>query len=260
MMNRSELLFLSLIPAIRDKFIPSTTDRASLTLELIKWCSNHQMVVQALCIYRERIGQCLLEKGYFIPLDAAGELDDDKHSNEICDLLLNCSFEIRSLFLCAGTKTKKLRETPNSYFELDKSKEGQLRLIAIWFRYLHATRNTIVHADGDRGSFAYFFAMAFLGKDRDETVEIEALREDILEAIAAIEKPKTVSRQDWQEARNVAFNDLDRYKQRVSDGSNKLDVSQYTQSGKKADGASLGSALDPETRAKLEAMFNENNS
>lgn len=255
MMNRAELLFLSLIPAIRDKFIPSTTDQASLTLELIKWCSNHQMVIQALCIYRERIGQCLLDKGYFTPLDAAHELEDDKRSNEISDLLLNCSFGNRDLFLCAGMKTRKLRETPNAYYGLNKSKEGQLRLIAIWFRYLHATRNTIVHADGDRGSFAYFFAMAFLGKDRDETVEIEALRKDILEAIAVIEKPRTVSRQDWQDARSIAFNDLSRYKQRVSDGSNRLEVLQYAHSSQEAGGTSLGNALDSETRAKLEAIF-----
>lgn len=255
MMNRAELLFLSLIPAIREKFIPSTANQATLILELIKWCSNHQMVVQALCIYRERIGQCLLEKGYFAPLDAADELDEDKRSDEICDLLLNCSFANRNLFLCAGTKTKKLRETPNAYYELDRSKEGQLRLIAIWFRYLHATRNTIVHADGDRGSFAYFFSMAFLGKDRDETVEIATLRGDILEAISAIEKPKTVSRQDWQDARSAAFSDLNRYKQRVSDGSNRVDMSQYAQSGQGESGTSLGSALDPETRAKLDALF-----
>ena len=255
MMNRAELLFLSLIPAIREKFIPSTTDQASLTLELIKWCSNHQMVIQALCIYRERIGQCLLEKGYFAPLDAANELDEDKRSDEICDLLLNCSFENRNLFLCAGTKTKKLRETPNAYYELDRSKEGQLRLIAIWFRYLHATRNTIVHADGDRGSFAYFFSMAFLGKDRDETIEIEELRRDILEAITAIEKPKTVSRQDWQDARSAAFSDLSRYKQRVSDGSNRVDMARYAQSGQEKGGASLGSIVDSETQAKLAALF-----
>ena len=130
-----------------------------------------------------------------------------------------------------------------------------MRLIAIWFRYLHATRNTIVHADGDRGSFAYFFALAFLGKDRDETVEIETLRDDILEAITAIEKPKTISRQDWQDARSIAFNDLNRYKQRVSDGSNSTDVSKYAQSGQGASVTSLGDALDPKTRAKLDAMF-----
>lgn len=112
-----------------------------------------------------------------------------------------------------------------------------------------------MHADGDRGSFAYFFAMAFLGKDRDETVEIEALRKDILEAIAVIEKPRTVSRQDWQDARSIAFNDLSRYKQRVSDGSNRLEVLQYAHSSQEAGGTSLGNALDSETRAKLEAIF-----
>lgn len=47
-----------------------------------------------------------------------------------------------------------------------------------------------MHTDGDRGSFAFFFAMAFLGKDRDENVGLPTLRKDILEAIAAIEKPK----------------------------------------------------------------------
>lgn len=169
------------------------------------------------------------------------------------------TFGNRNLFLSAGTKTKNLRETPNAFYQLNNSKESQLRLIAIWFKYLHATRNTIVHTDGDRGSFAFFFAMAFLGKDRDENVGLPTLRKDILEAIAAIEKPKTVSRRDWQDARNAAFNDLKRYKERIVDGSNKVDVMQYGRQNQETTSTSLESALDQETRAKLNAMFSRSN-
>jgi hypothetical protein len=257
MMNRSELLFLSLIPAIREKFVPATNDQASLSLELIKWCSKHQMVVQALCIYRERIGQCLLDKGYFTPLESASSLADETRSEQVRDLLLSCSFEYEGLYLGKVTKTKGSKErkkTPHPYFKINESKEGQLRLPAIWFRYLHATRNTIVHADGDRGSFAYFFAMEFLGKDRDEAVDLSILRDDILESVEAVETPQTISNRDWQSPRSAAFNDMNRYRQRSADGSNKAGVSRVLKSSPTSSGASLGSLVPADIQAKLAAM------
>ena len=257
MMNRSELLFLSLIPAIREKFVPATNDQASLSLELIKWCSRHQMVVQALCIYRERIGQCLLEKGYFTPLEAASGLSDEARSEQVCDLLLSCSFEYEGLYLGKVVKVKGSKErkkTPHPYFKISETKEDQLRLPAIWFRYLHATRNTIVHADGDRGSFAYFFAMEFLGKDRDEAVDLSILREDILESVEAIESPQSISIRDWQSPRSAAFNDMNRYRQRSADGSNKADVSRVLKTSQQRSGTSLGSLIPADTQAKLAAL------
>lgn len=261
MMNRSELLFLSLIPAIREKFVLATDSQTSLSLELIKWCSRHQMVIQALCIYRERIGQCLLDKEYFIPLEEASSLNDNVRSSQICDLLLKCSFEDEGLYLGEvkwDKESRQRKKTPHAYYRINNSKESLLRLSAIWFRYLHATRNTIVHADGDRGSFAYFAALKYLGKDRDEIVDLSVLRNDILESVEAIENPRKVSDRDWHSALASARYDVKRYKQRSADGSNKASVTRVLKSSRHPSGASLGSLVSAETRAKLAALTKGN--
>jgi hypothetical protein len=210
MMNRSELLFLSLFPAIREKFVPATDDQTSLTLELIKWCASHQMVVQALCIYRECIGQCLLDKGYFIELEEASELSERQRSQEIADLPKNCAFKSGGLYLSKFTSDER---RPHPYYAIDLTTEPKLRSSIIWFSYLHATRNTIVHVDGNRGSFAYFFALEFLGKRRDEALDVPTLSQDILKAIDAIEHPNAASDSQWRRARSAAYDDMERYKQ-----------------------------------------------
>lgn len=96
MMIRSELLCLSPIPTIRKRFVRATTDEASLVLELIKWCANYQMVIQALCINRERIGRCLLKNKHVVELGAASRLSDRQRFREVSDLPLSRSCKSES--------------------------------------------------------------------------------------------------------------------------------------------------------------------
>ena len=49
---RGELLLHSLIPTMQEKFIPETDDNDRLITNVIIWCVNHQMIQQAMCIYR----------------------------------------------------------------------------------------------------------------------------------------------------------------------------------------------------------------
>ena len=248
---RSELLLHSLIPSLRKRFIPESSDDSGLILSVIKWCVEHQMIQQALCIFRERISSCLLEMGFFETTEAFSQLAEEDQRVEVVDACMNCSIDKNGI----NVHKAKDYKSANEYIRVNPKREGELRLIVVWFKYLHATRNAIMHVDSDRGSFAYFFALDILGKDRDEKPTLAALKEDILDAIDCIEHPTTISPQDWDHARSVAGRDLKRFRQRVADGATKIDTASY--SSAKPVSSDISSRIDPATQAKLAALFNK---
>lgn len=264
--ERNELLFLTLVPTIKERFIPETSSQGSLILEIIRWCISHRMVQQALCIYREKISECLLDFGYFRKNPSFDELDDAVQQSEITDLCLNCSIDQKGVWVHqnilpgdSGQARNEKYKTRNTNIEVVPEKEKELRLIIAWYKYLHVTRNTIMHVDTDQGNYAYFFSLAFLGKDRDATPDFETLTGEMLEALLAVDHPEKVSDSEWNDARSVAGRDFKRFKQRVADGSTKLDKSKL-KAGSSKSGSSLGSMLDAETQAKLAALFSDSKS
>lgn len=259
--ERNELLFLSLIPAIKEKFVPVTSDSGTLVLNIIRWCVSHGMIQQALCIYREKISSCLIDLGFFKKTAAFDSLDDEAQQREVTNVCLNCSIDKTGLWIHqnvepgdSGTARKAKYETRNDNVEIASGKEAQLRLVIAWYKYLHVTRNTIMHVDSDQGNYAYFFALAFLGKDRDATPDLATLTDEMLEALQAIDSPEAVSDAEWNEARSVAGRDFRRFKQRVSDGTTRLDKKAYTSKPKDSGSERLSGGLDADTQAKLEAL------
>ena len=259
--ERNELLFFSLLPTIKEKFVQESSEPGMLAIGVIRWCIRHQMIQQALCIYRERISQCLLDLGFFRKKPAFEDLDGEMQEKEIADMCLNCSVNEKGVWVhqnvlpgdSPATRQAKYK-AQNDYLEVVPEKEGEARIIVAWYKYLHVTRNAIMHVDSDQGNYAYFFALAFLGKDRDATPTLSELVEDMYEALRAIDEPEAVSDEEWNEARSIAGRDYRRFKQRVADGTTKLDKKAYSSKPKGASSKRLSGSLDAGNLAKLEAL------
>lgn len=259
--ERNELLFLSLIPSVREKFVPAVNQPGELVIQIIRWCVNHQMIQQALCIYRELISRCLLDRGFFEKTDAFDLLDDESQDAELTDICLNCSINPDGLMVhAAGGRFNE----PNENIRIARAEEHRLRLIVAWFRYLHATRNAVMHVSNDRGSYAYFFAMALLDKDPSAKPSINQLKSDILKALDAIEQPTSVSSQRWNQARSTASRNLRRYREHNESAAGSRNEQSRHQSPnanssreRTPSSSSIGSMIDPETQARLAAMFGQ---
>lgn len=55
------LLFLALIPQMQADFVREGSRPGELMLNLIEWCANHELWLQALALYRENVPKCLFE-------------------------------------------------------------------------------------------------------------------------------------------------------------------------------------------------------
>ena len=211
--NRGELLFLSLIPMIRKKFIPETDDESAMLMNIITWCAEHQMIQQALGIYRERISECLVRLGFF-----HGSLDvDESQSKELSNLCSNCK----------PIKNQLSMYQDHNLFSINQSKEPQLRLIYAWYIYLHEARNAVMHASSGKDKYNYFLACALLGKDPNSELTIEGLKLDIREALECIIAPVNVSVAEWNEARTIANEDANRARSKGTYGKERRDYNRY---------------------------------
>ncbi|MDD6718193.1 MAG: TM1812 family CRISPR-associated protein [bacterium] len=56
-------LFLALIPRMQADFVPESDNPGERLLNLIEWCVNHELWLQALALYRENVPQCMFELG-----------------------------------------------------------------------------------------------------------------------------------------------------------------------------------------------------
>lgn len=182
MLNRAELLFLSLIPTIRDKFIKATNTNSALIIETIKWCNDRQMAQQALGIFREHIPQCMVEEGFISPnvevekpelwpkvlsnvfeekgkyVDIA-KIDRDiaQHLREMGLVLIddNARDGLRQVFLLKNPS----RYAKRSYFTVDVSRNKQLSMILVWFRYIWLVRNFTMHVTEPNDKFLEFMKL-----------------------------------------------------------------------------------------------------
>lgn len=195
---RGELLLHSLIPTIQSKFIPEIEDNDELVLEAIKWCVDHQMIQQALCIYREKISSCLLNLGFFNTTRHFDSLGQEGQRDIVADLAANCAIgspDHRS------HKTLYLRSSVlcdyNDYFSVNNEAVDQLHSIIAWYKYLHAARNKIMHADSENDSFPYRFSCIYLGKDPDGKIDAHELKADIKAALKCICEPCSCDYQKW---------------------------------------------------------------
>ncbi len=206
---RCELLLSSLIPIFKEEFIPQSDNKDKLIINLIKWCVNHQMIQQALCIYRERISECLLHRGFFNATDQFNNLKNKNPEeakgivNDICQSInigrIDDSNKNRSLVFQPKNENQKKRDY-KAYFSINKEKYEQLHLVIIWYKYLQGVRNRIMHADSKQHNSQYETACAFLHKVTESIFTIDDLKNDILEALAYIEKEVGVDKNLWNNA------------------------------------------------------------
>ncbi len=200
---RGELLLHSLLPTMKEKFIPEAKDNDSLIINTIIWCVRHQMIQQAMCIYREKIAECLLHFGFFDSTDHFNNLGADKQHEIAIDLATKCIVSDGSKH---PFKTLSFYEKPkngfdyNDFFTINREKSDQLHVVMAWYKYLHGTRNKIMHVDSSQDTFPYKFACAFLGKPIGGEINVHELKADILHALRCIKEPQRFDVNAWKDA------------------------------------------------------------
>ncbi len=232
---RGELLFHSLLPTLKEKFIPEAIDNDALIINIIIWCVKHQMIQQAMCIYREKIAECLLHLGFFNPTDHFNSLGADKQHEIAIDLATKCIVSDGSKY---PFKTLSFYEKPkkgydyNDYFTINQEKSDQLHVVMAWYKYLHGTRNKIMHVDSsqDQDTFPYKFACAFLGKPIGGEIDVHELKADILKALKSIKDPQRFDINAWKHAYTKAL---------ASDSASQHSVPQTLYSSKSESSAGL---------------------
>lgn len=199
---RGELLFHSLLPAMKKKFIPETSDNNRLIMNTIIWCANHQMIQQAMCIFRERISECLVSFGFFIPTSHFNNSNKFTQAEIVGDLCGKCQvgearYNQRELFFLEGDKFKY---DYNDYFTFNEEKFSSLLMIMAWYKYLHGLRNMIMHVDSRQETLGYTFSCVLLGKDPDEMPSVSVLKSYIMQALKCIKEPKPIDSTTWNNA------------------------------------------------------------
>lgn len=199
---RGELLLHSLIPTMQKKFIPETEDDSRLIINSIIWCVNHQMIQQALCVYRERISGCLLDLGFFIPTQHFNSLDESRKMELASDIGLKCQIGdgARGRSGLYFFRNPDYGEDYNDYFSFAQEKLDQLHTIIAWYKYLHGTRNKIMHVDTAQEGLGYVFACKYLGKAPDSALSIKELKGDIIDALSCIKTAVALDQGKWASA------------------------------------------------------------
>lgn len=199
---RSELLLHSLIPTMQKKFIPETEENSRLIINSIIWCVNHQMIQQALCIYRERISECLLHMGFFVPTQHFNSLNESRKKELASDIGLKCQIGdgTRGRGGLFFFKNPDYGEDYNDYFSFAPEKLDQLHTIIAWYKYLHGTRNKIMHVDTAQEGLGYVFACKYLGETPDSALSIKELKSDIINALSCIKTAVALDQGKWASA------------------------------------------------------------
>lgn len=59
----AERMFQKLLPSLRDQFVATDEDENAMNLNLIQWCSDRGLVMQALALFREFYPRCIRDYG-----------------------------------------------------------------------------------------------------------------------------------------------------------------------------------------------------
>ena len=192
---RGEMLFASLVPTIKDEFIPVGEDKSDTILNTIRWCANHQMVQQGLCIFRERIIEVLLgmnyleltqEPPYHTFINRKGSETVEPESKSIKEMLNRCFINASGI-------------SPNPdfhYFAVNDC--PSFRLAFLYYSYLRVTRNRIMHIDIKDNSLPYKIACKHFGLEQNGPIIVEETRRMLLSAIDEISTRNTIGEQEWR--------------------------------------------------------------
>ena len=173
-LSSSEMLFATLIPRFRQGFVKNDEH---LTLHLIRWCVDRQMIPQALALIREQIPGYIVSRGLITVYNGA-------QSRDIEQISLGCNIEKRydapildeTRLDKATTRAKnalKCMLHPSSvvdrtYADVPSKNDARLAEALIWFRYLWYVRNTIMHANSEKDFYSYKRFSRFLSGEYGE--------------------------------------------------------------------------------------------
>lgn len=149
------------------------------------------MIQQAMCIYREKISECLLRFGFFNPTSYFENFGAEKQHEIAVDLANKCivgngnKYPYKTLYFF---EKPKYGPDYNDYFTINEQKVDQFHTIMAWCKYLHGTRNKSMHVDSTQDSLSYKFSCVYIGKKIDGRIDIHQLKSDILAALKCIKE------------------------------------------------------------------------
>ncbi len=186
---RSELLLHGLIPTMREQFVPEAENHGQLIVNIIEWCASHQMLQQALCIYREKISEALISFGFFKPTNNFNNLNQKKRHEVVVNLTSHCQIGYDDNGKCQTIclKRNSKEDLPyDKYFIIDKNKSTQLYDVVAWYTYLRYIRNMISHVDLAPDTAYWRFACSYLEKQPTGEISLQDLKVDIELALKRI--------------------------------------------------------------------------
>ncbi len=172
--HNREQVFYHLLPVLRENFVqePSKQEAGLLDLMIIEWCVRHNMLQQALTLFRENVAEALTGSLHLIEpnervrllykeLKTANLIDSHMGIGEYCIGLLQRDLNplAEDYFEYVG-ETKKIRKKEVTLAGLSVSPETagarginihmshkNLTAILVYLSYIQNIRNTILHAN-----------------------------------------------------------------------------------------------------------------
>lgn len=208
---RSELLFGALVPSIQKSFIDTGNSR-NLIIEIIRWCLDRQMIVQALALFRERLPQILLDRKY-IELGSNRDLASKSLADRVASLVIinrrthkneamahfvdylkadNSSINLEEQCMLSCCKPKVFSN--EAMIRVTDEGEKFLPAILVWYRYALRVRNEVMHVGDDEGSSAIIRTTElFFGNHLfsfNGTTSAIGIIEDLQHALDEFESPR----------------------------------------------------------------------
>lgn len=189
--GQEQSMLLALIPSIREGFIQTEVDnddnglqKAQLILECVSWCANHQLVHEALQIFREHVSFCLINMGYII------KTGDQEPAKPLDFVLINSITETRrakDLHLIKKKKSERADGTKKENDEYDYGKHYAINEASREALYeifkksdkLRDTRNWVCHNEES--------------KEEPEIHTIEGAQQALLDVVKMIEENRPES-------------------------------------------------------------------
>ena len=193
-LGTGELLFRSLVPSIREEFVGHRgAGGAKSIVEAIRWCTERQMLQQALSLFSEEVPEYLELKGYVTWGGTKSQLDKSKKMGRL-----------KEACYCYKGRKNKIKKNPNyrtfkdrliktkvntclhdawtqayccyaaeqladpAFMTINPEGREAVPAILIWYAHLIPIRNEITHADenassDDRSTFNEVAKQAFGG-------------------------------------------------------------------------------------------------
>lgn len=180
----AEMLFSTLIPGIQDSFVKEVNTAGECVFETIRWCVQHHLVQQALCLFVEHISSCMIELGYFSEKPEIGMLTK-LHRKQLRRSLMktyDLPAKMRSELECFAPNW---RYRTTDYFIENEQYRTKLEAIVPWILFITKKRNIVAHSDfnfSSKDKKVY----EKLGKKTLDPLSLEETESEILEALDII--------------------------------------------------------------------------